>query len=150
MFEGGRDEGFTPFGTSLMMGMGTRLDGFHTGFAALTPVPIGESYMIKQTGGRDLWMNATAYAASKRGKKRVAIAGLESQPSFGHTMEPTTSSMPGPKPPRKEGKGAGKVKTSLDPSDLMDYEDNTPVNRGHEPHARLTNRIKLQLAGAIV
>ena len=105
--------------------------------------------MIKQTGGRDLWMNATAHAASKKGKKRVAIAGLESQPSFGHTMEPTTSSMPGPKP-RKESKGAGKVKTSLDPSELMEYEDTTPVNRGHEPHARLTNRIKLQLAGAIV
>jgi hypothetical protein len=148
MFESGRDEGFSPYGTSLMMGS-TRLDGFHTGFAALTPVPIGESYMIKQTGGRDLWMNATAHAASKKGKKRVAIAGLESQPSFGHTMEPTTSSMPGPKP-RKESKGAGKVKTSLDPSELMEYEDTTPVNRGHEPHARLTNRIKLQLAGAIV
>lgn len=105
--------------------------------------------MIKQTGGRDLWMNATAHAASKKGKKRVAIAGLESQPSFGHTMEPTTSSMSGPKP-RKESKGAGKVKTSLDPSELMEYEDTTPVNRGHEPHARLTNRIKLQLSGAIV
>ncbi len=91
MFEAGRDEGFSPYGTSLMMGS-TRLDGFQTGFAALTPVPEGESYMIEQTGGRDLWMNATAHAASKKGKKRNAIAGLESKPTFEHTMESTVFS----------------------------------------------------------
>ena len=105
MWEGARDEGFMPFGASLMMGS-TRMDGYHTGFAALTPAPSGESYMIKQGAGRDLWMNATAHAAANRkGKKRVAVAGLDSQPTFGHVMGPPAPTLPAPKAAQK---GAGK------------------------------------------
>jgi hypothetical protein len=80
-------------------------------------------------------------------KKRVAVAGLDSQPTFGHVMGPPAPTLPAPKAAQK-GTGKG-LKTSLDASELMEYEDTTPVSKGHEPHARLTNRIKLQLAGAI-
>ena len=146
MFEaGGRDEGFLPFGTHLLSGQRRVLDGFDTSFASITPAPIGESYVIKQATGRDLWINATAYAASKRNKKRVAVAALDATPTFGHTVEAPPLSISAP----KERKSGSKTKTSLDPSELMDWESNTPVHRGSEPHARLTNRIKLQLAGGI-
>ena len=144
MFEGASDEGFVPFGTQFFRG-GGRLDGFNTSFASITPVPVGESYVLKQSTGRDLWVNATAHAASKKSKKRVAVASLDSTPTFGHTVEAPPVSLSAP----KDRKGAGKVKTSIDPSELMDWESNTPVHKGSEPHARLTNRIKLQLAGGI-
>jgi len=144
MFDGARDEGFIPFGTNFLTGLG-RLDGFNTSFASITPAPTGESYVVKQSTGRDLWINATAHAAKKRGKKRVATASLDSTPTFGHTVEALPVSLSAP----KERKGAGKLKTSIDPSELMDWESNTPVHKGAEPHARLTNRIKLQLAGGI-
>ena len=143
MFEMGHDEGYSPFGSGLWSG-GTKAYGYNTAFATLTPLPVGESYVLKQTGGRDLWMNATAHAASKRGKKRVAIAGLEDTPSFGQTLEAPRVARVDPKAKKK-----GADKTSIDPSELMEFENSTPVTKGHEPHARLTNRIKLQLAGGI-
>jgi hypothetical protein len=143
MFDSGRDEGYAPFGSGLWAGS-TRAHGYNTAFATITPLPVNESYVIKQAGGRDLWMNATAHAAAKRGKKRVAVASLNDSPSFGQTIEAPRVAKVDPK-----AKKGGALKTSIEPSELMDFENSHPVSKGHEPHSRLTNRIKLQLAGAI-
>ena len=66
---------------------------------------------------------------------------IDAQPSFGlaHGGGPTAVI------PSTQAQKGLKVKTSLDPAEMTDYEGKNPVKRGQEPHSKLTNRIRLQL-----